>query len=117
LFNIINFISYINHFSTGIFNYRNGGDEFKYLFNLIIKRAKESKNIALKLYLLSCVEKEYLENFKDEIKNNYLSNNSIEDKINTYHEMINSLTEIIVRLRFDVTICFKKIIYKIFNYQ
>jgi hypothetical protein len=88
-------------FQLDFFNFRNGRDEFKYLFNLIIKRAKESKNIALKLYLLSCVEKEYLENFKDKINDNYLTNNSIEDKINTYHEMINSLTEIIVRLRFE----------------
>ncbi len=47
------------------------------------------------------MEKEYLENFKDKINDNYLTNNSIEDKINTYHEMINSLTEIIVRLRFE----------------
>ncbi len=54
------------------------------------------------------MEKEYLENFKNKINDNYLTNNSIEDKINTYHEMINSLTEVIVRLRFDIIICLRK---------
>ncbi len=67
---------------------------FKFVYTMIIERAKKSVGIALKLYLLIKMEKDYLNKRKDKksIKGN------IEDKINAYYAMINTLTETIVSI-------------------
>jgi hypothetical protein len=61
---------------------------------MMIERAKKSVRIALKLYLLINMEKDYLNKRKD--KKSIEVN--IEDKINAYYAMIKTLTETIVSI-------------------
>ena len=67
---------------------------FKYVHAMVIDRAKKSIRIALKCYLLIDLEKEYL----NKRKNGSSSSGTIEEKINAYYGMINTLTETIVSI-------------------
>ncbi len=60
----------------------------------MIERAKKSVRIALKLYLLIHMEKDYLNKRKE---NTSIKGNR-EDKINAYYKMINTLTDTIVSI-------------------